>query len=210
MLGQVEKRFLTQWHHSAQIRALLASQKVATLSPLVKLANEALEFGVSSPNILDTNAPQLTFMSGGHGISKETRAVLVAGNINAVSHDIKTLSKVILQHSEFEPYKYSRKNGFVEFPVRNASGFWSVGYIHELLQVFDNSKKIHIVACIAQCVDVNEQFLGNPRELGARLCGRKTGQYVMIPVDKLSHVVRYPWSASAQLVISVYNNLFSL
>jgi hypothetical protein len=206
--GEVEKRFLTQWLRSAKVHALLASQTIPGVSPLADLANEMLHLNVPLALSLLDESPGITFLSGVHHISKETRAALVADGITTILRNVKVLAKVVLRQSEFEPYKYSRKNGFVEFsPTDQATQeFWPVGYIHELfLYHQENQECPSILACIAQCIKVDDRFLDNRQELGARLCGRDIVRYVLVPLKQLAHVVRYSWNSSTQLVISTHN-----
>jgi hypothetical protein len=205
----VEKRFLTQWLRLGKVHTVLASDRIPGLVPLAQLANQMLNY--HGPRTLNPmgDDPAITLINGAHHISKETRAALVANMVSPGLHDLKLLSKVVLQHRKFEPYYKSSKNGFVEFPPRHqtADGFWQVGYIHELFQYHqENRPHPSILACIALCTSIDDHFLGNRKELGARLVGRDIARYVLVPLEQLSHVVRYAWSASAQLVISTHNH----
>ena len=206
----MEKHFLTQWLRLGKINTVLANNRIPSLVPLAQLANQMLNHNAPTTLNLMGDDPDITLVNGTHCVSKETRAALLADMASPGLHNLKLLSKVVLRHWEFEPYYKSSKNGFVEFPPQyrtTESGFWQVRYIHEMFQ-YQQENQAHpsILACIAWCTGVNDHFLGNRKELGARLVGRDIGGYALVPLEQLSHVVRYAWSASAQLVISTHNH----
>ncbi|KIM32543.1 hypothetical protein M408DRAFT_19943 [Serendipita vermifera MAFF 305830] len=207
-VGEVEKSYLTQWLRLAKIRAVMSDNKHAGLDKLMKLANNDLDLNVLAADNRQQNILQVEpHSTGSSSLSRESRSAFV--HHPALNLDNMTMvKKATVHNSVFESYRRSTKNGLVEFPGECANAnFQPVGYIHEIFQVHGTAEQhTLLVACIAQCVDVQDQFLDNASELGARLCGREIARYVIIPVEKLSHVIRYPWSSSAQLIISIYNH----
>jgi hypothetical protein len=137
-------------------------------------------------------------------VCNETREALVKQGVPLDLHQVRILRRVKFQQNTFECYMHSRVNGLVEY-FAAGQAFGLVGYIHEIFQYTTESGTHATLACIAQCRKVEDQFLPDSVALGARLCGREVQDYAVIPIDMLAHVVRYPWSASTQLIISVHN-----
>ena len=137
-------------------------------------------------------------------LSPETRTALEKQGGSLHFHHLKILKRVTFQHNTFECYSHSRRNGLVEYSV-NEQRIGLVGYIHELFQYTPEVGPCTTLACIAQCSEVEDRFLHDDIALGARLCGREVRDYAVVPISILAHVVRYPWSASTQLIISVHN-----
>jgi hypothetical protein len=199
---------MTQWFRSSKIRVLLASERVQALQPLVALAER--ELGTQFLRTPDFNAvvPQPSYCEQAVDLvklSSETQSAILDSAIPPNSQ-FKILRKVKFQLRTLEPYSRSGKNGVVEYP-NSKGGHPLVGYIREIFQYTTQSGVLATLACIAQCSEVEEQFLGNRLELGARLCGRDVQRHVLVPIHLLAHVVRFPWSITAQLIISMHDSL---
>lgn len=210
LLGEVEKRFMTQWLRSSHLRVLLAGGRIPALRSLSEMINGDLDVQIQLPiglGGLEDNS-NLTKQVTRYSISSETKATLQRDGVYLSAREISVLQRVNVQKSTFEPYIRSRSNGLVEYPVPERRT-WALGYIHEIFQYISNSGTESMLACIARCVDVEDRFLPNDIELGARLYGRDVADYVLVPVHHLHHVVRYPWSIRAQLVISTHNFIIS-
>jgi hypothetical protein len=173
------------------------------------LANESLSLNLALSEELLPDDPVIKFAGSESRPSNETQTALICADLANNLNSVKVVRKVTLTHKDFEPYRFSRKNGIVEFPdqVPNKLGHWSVGYIHEIIQTSQkDTGLVSLLACVAECIKSEEKFLGDREDLGVRLCGRGILRYVLTPVEKMAHVVRYPWSTSAQLFISIHNH----
>jgi hypothetical protein len=198
---------MTQWFRSSNIRVLLASDKVQALQPLVELADGELGSQILRTLVFNDVIPQPSYYEEEADLvclSSETQSAILESRIphNA---QFRILRKVKFQLRTLEPYSRSGNNGLVEYPSSNG-GHPSVGYIWEMFRCTDMSGIITTLACIAQCSEVEEQFLDNSLELGARLCGRDVQRHILVPVHLLAHVVRFPWSTTAQLIISMHDS----
>jgi hypothetical protein len=198
---------MTQWFRSSKIRVLLASKRIHALQPLVELADTELDTQISRTPELNDGVPHPSYFEEeaiSAQLSLETQSAMMASAIPHNPGCFRILRKVKFQQRTLEPYSRSRTNGLVEYPHAKG-GHPAVGYIHQIFRYSDESGLTTTLACIAQCSEVEDQFLDNSLDLGARLCGRDVQRHVLVPAYLLAHVVRFPWSTTSQLVISIHD-----
>jgi hypothetical protein len=186
----------------------MASEKIQALQPLVVLADSKLGTQILRTPDFNDMIPQPSYCEEEADLvhlSSQTQSAILASAIPPNASRFRILRKVKFQLRTLEPYSRSRTNGLVEYPS-SKGGHPMVGYIREIFQYTDESGAITSLACIAQCSKVEEQFLDNSVELGARLCGREVQQHVLVPIHLLAHVVRFPWNATTQLIISMHDS----
>ena len=190
---------------SSRIRVVLSNGQVQALEPVVTLINQELGLQVLSSTDLSRAviSPDISEPALSARLTPETRKALVENGI-PLNIPFKILRKVGNHQRKFECYRQSHTNGLVEYrnPAQNT---FSVGYIHEMLQFTSGSGIELTMACLAKCSEVEDQFLQNNAVLGVRLCGRNICSYTLVPIQQLNHVVRYPWSDTSQLIISIHN-----
>jgi hypothetical protein len=186
------------------MRTILAGQTIPALQPLVEIADQKLGSRMLSPSTFTDMITEPSTLGRSSQVSEETRAALVKQGLSLNLRQVKILKRVKFQQNTFECYSHSRVNGLVEYSALGQD-FGVVGYIHEIFECMNESGASAAMVCIAQCCGVDDQFLPESIALGARLCGREIQDYVVVAISMLAHVVRYPWSPTTQLVISVHN-----